>query len=314
MKHKIGIIGCGMLGKELEMFFQLLDNDYYIITPYPHFKYDICDVHTVDKICQENDIIVNCAAYTNVDLAENEKADLCWQVNAFAVSNLAKLCKKYNKKLIHISTDFVYGQNHYPEWELPRNTESSECNPVNNYGKTKLEGENYIINTLDQEQYLILRVSWTFGKFGNNFISKIVKQLLDPKVKKLSAPADQIGRPTSTKTICKIILEYIHNVLPGGIYNVQNDGWFISKLHLAEYIANKLKIYKPIKSIYNIDLLNAGGARRPYNSKLEIIKLEKYLCQEIPNWKQEVNEYLAFLMSIHKPKNILQKLLEKFKK
>lgn len=78
MKHKIGIIGCGMLGKELEMFFQLLDNDYYIVTPYPHFKYDICDPHTVDKICQENDIIINCAAYTNVDLAENKEVDLCW--------------------------------------------------------------------------------------------------------------------------------------------------------------------------------------------------------------------------------------------
>ena len=162
---KIAILGNGQLGSEL--YENIPQKWMKNIFDYPNFN--ICNIDQLHNIVYMHDIIINCVANIHADKIEGEEKLDSYNVNYLAVKNLAILCKKYDKTLIHISSDYVYGSNNYND----NLTETYDCKPINQYGIDKLAGEQAIINE-QLNNYLILRVAWLFGKNGKvNFIEKL---------------------------------------------------------------------------------------------------------------------------------------------
>jgi dTDP-4-dehydrorhamnose reductase len=290
MKTKIAILGAGMLGLYLDKYFEQYDKSKYFIKLYSQDALDITNFPAVESIIQEYDYILNCAAYTNVDKAELEP-ELCYAVNAKAVDNLAKLCNTYNKKLVHISTDFVYGGDKTGVKHKYKIPEFDFTNPINVYGKSKLEGENNILNNM-LDNYLILRVSWTFGITGNNFIKKIAEQLLDKNKTCIEVVNDQVGRPTSIHLIAKVIDSFIQGHISSKIYNLQNSGEPVSKYGLAKFICKTLKSKVKVKPCSSDKF---PGAKRQYNSFLECSKICSEINVDRKTWENAIIEYLAQL-------------------
>lgn len=277
---KISILGNGQLGSEL--YESLIKQNQYQINIFSYPTFNICNIEQLHNIVENCDIIINCIANTNVDKIDHEQKEDSFNVNYLAVKNLAILCKKYNKTLIHISSDYVYGSNNINELL----TEESKCNPINQYGKDKLFGQIAIINQ-KLNNYLILRASWLFGKNGkNNFIQKIKNNLI--KNKEIKMVDDQIGNITSTILIIDIIKKFIKKEIPSGIYNVQNNDQFVSRYIIALYI----KCY--INSNCNVIPCKTSDfilpAKRQLNSKLSTNKIRKYI--DIKPWKETIKEYL----------------------
>lgn len=257
---------------------------------YSHRDIDICNKKELEPIIANSDYIINCAAYTNVDNAEVNQSQ-CINVNALAVEDIAKLCVKYNTHLVHISSDFVYGDVKYKS-TYEELIEEDCVNPINVYGKSKLDGELNILKWMSRN-FLILRVSWTFGITGNNFISKIYQQLYDQNVKQLNVVDDQLGRPTSIKLISYVISQYINGFIKYGFYNLSNSGQLVSKYEIAEFIKQQIKINKKINRVKTSDY--KSPAKRQLNSNLNCLKLDK-LCVIIrPDWKVDVRDYLSEL-------------------
>ena len=290
MKTKIAILGSGMLGAYLDKYFEYYDKSKYFIKMYSQNAVDITDYKAVESVVNEFDYILNCAAYTNVDKAELEP-ELCYAVNADAVLNLAKLCNTYHKKLVHISTDFVYGGDKIDKQHRYKIPEFDFTNPINVYGQSKLHGENNILNNM-LNNYLILRVSWTFGITGNNFIKKISEQLLDKNKTYIEVVDDQIGRPTSIHLIAKVIDSFIQGHISSKIYNLQNSGEPVSKYGLAKFIAKVLKSKVKIKPCSSDKF---PGAKRQYNSYLECSKICTEINVDRKTWEEAIKEYLAQL-------------------
>jgi len=180
------------------------------------------------------DFCVNCAAYTNVEAAEDSE-NLAFQVNAEAVHNLAKLCEKFKTKLIHISTDYVFdGLKNRPYQE------SDKENPINVYGASKFQGETHISSTMDT--YFMLRTSWLYSEFGHNFFNTILKKAagLHP----LNITTEQIGTPTNANDLAKFILHLIQtDSTDYGLYHYSNNGeatWYdFARLILEEKTLTK---------------------------------------------------------------------------
>ena len=198
IKLKLLFLVLGQLGKCV--YEHLSNQKKYDLIIYSHLSVDICNYHSVESVIQDYDVIINCAAFTNVDKAE-EDVETCYAVNYEAVKNMAKLCVKYKRNFIHISSDFVYGgETKYLAKYLPI-FEHDLCAPVNVYGTSKLNAESAILDETLQK-YLILRVSWLFGIHGNNFIKAIAEQILDNKVKKLTVVSDQMRSTNRCKFDC----------------------------------------------------------------------------------------------------------------
>ena len=305
MKY-IAILGAGNLGCYLtNRFINSNNNNYCKVSLFDKTDLDITKENQFYQL-DSYDIIINCAAYTKVDLANTDIVESykCSTVNNYGVYLLARYCKNNNKKLIHISSDFVYGSNDNVEL-----AETIKCTPVNIYGRSKLDGEQYLTKTHDN--YLILRVSWIFGGGGDNFIRKIVKQLQKSSFKKIYVVDDQIGRPTSFNLIFNTIYAYIHELIPNGIYNLQNNGGFISKYELAKFIENKLNYVNRIKPVKtnNKSLI---AAPRQLNSRLNCEKIDKLnIITRLP-WEKEVNEYLNIL-TYNIKETVLQKIIKLYK-
>ena len=281
---KIVIFGAGQLGEYIHA------NCSYPTTLLSHKELDICNKDMVKDIISKYDIIINCAAYTNVDKAETD-VDTCITINGDALEYIAYECYKQHRKLIHISTDFVYGNISYKYLDEAL-YENETLNPINTYGYSKLVGEKNILKWMTNN-FLILRVSWLFGD-KINFVDKIVKNIINPPGR-LVVVDDQVGRPTSTKLVTNVILEYLNGKLPDGIYNLQNSGKLISKYEFAKYIRNYLK--RSVK-IYPIKTDNSGNkfAKRQFNSNLSCKKIDEY-CKSIrSDWEEDVNLYLNKLI------------------
>lgn len=190
----------GQLGSELNE----LSNDYKNFNFFFTDKDDlnIAEYNATKKFLAINNInfIINCAAYTEVDKAESEP-ELANLINHIAVRNLAKLSKEKKIKLIHISTDYVFdGRKEHPY------TESDKPNPQNIYGKTKLDGE-LAMKMINPRNSLIIRTSWLYSKFGNNFVKKMID--LSKTNKQISVVVDQIGSPTNASDLANIILKIL---------------------------------------------------------------------------------------------------------
>lgn len=239
---------------------------------------DICNVSKLNALFDKHrpDFCINTAAYTAVDKAESEP-EAAQKINVDGAANLAQICKDYGTTLIHISTDFVFDGNKKTAY-----TEEDETNPQSVYGMTKRDGETGIIAIL--EQYYILRTSWVYSQFANNFMKTMLRLAQDRD--SLNVVADQQGTPTHAVDLAEAILKIIlSNKKAYGIYNFSNEGetsWYGFAKKIFE--VNNVQIdLKPIPtSAY------PTPARRPAYSVLSKEKIKEVFGIEIKPWDTQV--------------------------
>lgn len=281
---RVAILGAGMLGKYLYNRFKNLNKNLYEINLFSHNELDITNKDEISKIIIKYDYIINCAAYTNVDKAQGSDTELCLDVNGRCLEFIAQQCNINNTKLIHISTDFVYGFIKYKRFNEEL-YETEELNPINIYGMSKKIGEYNIKNNMENN-YLILRVSWLFGPDGNNFITKIAEQLLNTEITELNVVNDQFGKPTSVYLIGDIVFEYLNDIIPDGLYNLQNSGELVSKFQLALFVKEQFDNKKKInaKATFEYD----SPAQRQFNSNFSCKKLDTIRTNKRNTWNEDV--------------------------
>lgn len=227
-------------------------------------------------ISNKIDIIVNCAAYTNVDAAEKNK-DLAFLINSESVKGIAVLSKKLNINLVHISTDYVFdGRNEKPY------KESVKTNPLNLYGESKRLGESYI-EEINPPNTIIIRTSWLYSRFGNNFVKTMLR--LGQSKSSLSVVNDQFGSPTYARDLAKTILNLLHKISNTKVetYHYSNLG-SCSWNEFANEIMSIAKFECIIKSISSGDYKQE--AKRPERSILDIKKIQQeFELDDLRNWK-----------------------------
>ena len=239
---------------------------------------DITNDLAVTSFFQNNNIqyCINCAAYTNVDKAE-QRVELATKINAHAVRNLANACKIYNTTLIQISTDYVFDGNKTTPYK-----EKDKTNPINQYGKSKLLGEKYIKEEL--ENYFIVRTSWLYSEFESNFMKTMIK--LSNNKETLSIVEDQIGTPTYAADLAEVILKLIvSNNNQYGIYHYSNEGlasWYDFAKAIFEERKSNIKLI-PIKTDEY-----PTHAQRPQFSALDKKKIKTNLNITIPHWRDSL--------------------------
>lgn len=226
--------------------------------------------------------VIHCAAYTAVDKAEDEPK-LCQKVNAFGTKFIAEACKEINAKMIYISTDYIFSGLGQQAYETDDKT-----GPLGIYGKTKLEGETYVKSVL--ENYFIVRISWVFGKNGNNFIKTMLRIGKDRK--EVNVVCDQIGSPTYTGDLAKLLCDMVVTD-KYGIYHASNEG-YCSWADLAKEIF-KIVGYSTCVNLIKTEEYPAK-AKRPLNSRLSKKSLDSAGFKRLPEWKDALARYLKEIM------------------
>ena len=222
--------------------------------------------------------MLHAAAYTKVDLAEDEGRALNWQVNVAGTKNIADATKRYGAKLVAVSTDYVFDGLNVGEYR-----ETDPVNPRNAYGRAKLAGELAVIES--GAAAYIVRTSWVFGEFGNNFVYTM--QRLAESHPKLTVVNDQLGRPTWTRTLAEFMLHLIAVEATYGIYHLSNDEtatWF----EFAKEILKDTGVeVEPVTS--------AAFSQKAYRPKHSVMNLEKAKATgfEIPNWREALHKFLC---------------------
>jgi dTDP-4-dehydrorhamnose reductase len=280
--------GKGMLGTDVAAECKSRGMDFEVFD-LPEF--DMTNERQLLSVIHPAHTIVNCAAYTNVEKAETE-TELAFRVNAEAVGLLATSAKKSGAWVLHISTDFVFdgaSSKPYTEKDLPH--------PINAYGRTKLAGERL----LDENHChnCIMRVEWTYGMKGDNFIKKILQKartLASAKPgeagqKDMKIVDDQVGSPTATTEAAKAVCDLIHKK-PTGIYHFASQG-YVSRFDVAQFIAEKLALDVRLTACKTSDFPSA--AARPLNSKFDCSKIRPLLSGPIKLWQVALEEFLKQL-------------------
>ena len=273
----------GQLGNEMRIVSKN-SSDRYIFTDVEDL--DILDKKAVmDCVKREKiDVIVNCAAYTNVDKAEDEPV-FAEKLNATAVEYLAEACKDNDAMLIHISTDYVFGGN---EGNTPR-TETEPANPTGAYGRSKLHGEQAIEKV--GCRHIIIRTAWLYSEFGNNFVKTMRK--LTAERDSLKVVFDQVGTPTYALDLAKAIEAFIERLktangqqpIANGIYHFSNEGvtsWYDFAKEICELSGNKCDIQPCHSDEF------PSKVKRPSYSVLDKTKIKKELNITIPYWKDSL--------------------------
>jgi len=222
--------------------------------------------------------VIHCAAYTAVDKAENEP-DLCMQVNANGTENIARACCEAGAKMLYISTDYVFDGKGEMSYEI-----NAPKAPLSVYGKSKLAGEEAVLRHL--KKYYIVRISWVFGQYGNNFV-KTMLRLAETK-DEINVVGDQIGSPTYTADLSILLCDMIMSE-KYGVYHATNEG-FCSWAELAREIMQINGNACRIKSITTEQY--PTKAVRPKNSRLSKISLDEAGFARLPEWKNALKRYL----------------------
>ena len=270
--------GRGMLGSDLVSACRLQNFD-PIVLDLPEF--DITNADHVQQAVAEAEVIVNCAAYTNVDGAESQ-VELAYEVNAEAVGRLGAFAREAGKWVLHISTDFVFdgcSDKPYIETDHP--------NPINTYGKTKLAGETLLAQS--GCKYCIIRVEWTYGSAGNNFVKKLIQRAKSQET--LKVVDDQIGSPTATIEAAKAICELLRKKSEG-IYHFASAG-YVSRYGMAEFILDKLPMDVNLLPCKTSDF--TSPATRPLNSRFDCSKIKVLLGEPIRHWQAPLEIFLRQL-------------------
>ncbi len=281
---KILITGAnGMLAKEVKEKFSVGNE----VTLTDVAELDITNEKMVYDVITnlKPDLIINCAAYTAVDKAE-ENLELADRINGDGPTNLAKAAKASGSKLVHISTDYVFGG----DLDLSKAyKEDDEKRPVTAYGITKLHGEQGIQNNLDE--YYIFRTAWLYGLGGNNFVKTMTK--LGTERDELSVVSDQHGSPTYAKDLTEIIYQAVNKKIPYGVYNATNEGfttWYDFTKEILDEQGIECNV-KPVTTAEYIEMMKVTQAKRPFNSQMSKDKL-KQAGINVPEWKDGLKRYL----------------------
>lgn len=263
----------------------------------PYVQMDITDKASVEKVLTEvnADAVIHCAAWTAVDLAEDEdKKDKVHAVNAEGTQNIAAVCKKLDSKMVYISTDYVFNG----QGEEPWQPDCKDYQPLNVYGQSKLDGELAVSRTLDK--YFIVRIAWVFGKNGNNFIKTMLK--VGKNHDKLRVVNDQIGTPTYTFDLARLLVDMIETD-KYGYYHATNEGGYISWYDFTkeifrqaveqghtEYGEDRITVDPVTTAEYGV-----SKAARPFNSRLDKKKLVENGFTPLPTWQDALGRYLKEL-------------------
>lgn len=268
--------GVGQLGQCIEKVSR--HRGYESILFLDEIKGNILAVNGLLELFSEEkpDLVINCAAYTAVDKAEDD-FELCEKINKAGAANLAKLCAEYNAKLIHISTDFVF------EGNLPKLlNEEDLAQPINIYGKTKLEGEIEVSKVL--KEHYILRTSWLYSEFANNFVKTMRK--LGREREELGVIADQVGTPTYAMDLAGVIFDIIESDNHAyGTYHYSNEGvtsWYDFARAIFDISEITVKLNPILGSAY------PSKAARPAFSVMDKAKIKKTFKLEIPYWRDSL--------------------------
>ncbi len=275
----------GQLGSEIKELTNNDRNNLYFFTD--RDSLDITDQKTIKSFIATNriDTIINCAAYTAVDKAEEDEANAN-AINHLAVKYLAEIAKEKNIKLIHISTDYVFDGTNYRPY-----VESDPTNPKSVYGATKLAGEK-AMQEANPANSIIIRTSWVYSSFGNNFVKTMLR--LGKERDALGVIFDQVGTPTYAKDLAQTILDIVPQITNEKveIYHYSNEG-VLSWYDFAKEIMYMSKLECHIKPIETKEY--PTPAKRPYYSLLNKAKIKKEFGITIPYWKDSVNACLKAL-------------------
>ncbi len=242
--------------------------------------FDLTDEKSVrDYVLNYNpNVIVHCAAYTAVDKAEDDR-ELCYKVNVDGTRYLAKVAKELDAKFVYFSTDYVF-----PGTGTQMYKEDDQTGPTNQYGITKLKGEEAVKELL--EKYFICRISWVFGENGNNFIKTMLR--LSETRDKLTVVNDQIGSPTYCKDVAKLVCEMIKTE-KYGTYHVTNEG-------LCSWYEFACEIFKQAGRNITVEPVDSTAfpvkAERPKNSRMSKDKLEENGFERLPTWQDALGRFL----------------------
>jgi dTDP-4-dehydrorhamnose reductase len=254
-----------------------------------NYNFFFTDVSELDITIKDNiktfiknnriNVIINCAAYTAVDKAEEDKL-LANRVNHLAIKYLSEVAKEMNIQLIHISTDYVFDGKNYRPYQ-----EDDKTDPQNIYGKTKLDAENVLLH-INPKNSIIIRTSWIYSSFGANFVKTMLR--LGEQKDKLGIIYDQIGTPTYAKDLAKTILEILPKIKNSSveIYHYSNEG-VASWYDFAKEIMQISKIDCKIEPIETSEY--PTPAKRPYYSVLNKAKIKKQFNLNIPFWKDSLD-------------------------
>lgn len=264
------------------------------VTKMPYISLDITDKEAVTRILKETapDVVVHCAAWTAVDLAEDaDKQEMVRKINADGTQYIASACKELDCKMIYLSTDYVFDGQGTTPWK----PDCKDYKPLNVYGQTKLLGEQAVANTL--EKYFIVRIAWVFGQNGKNFIKTMLT--VGKNHDKLTVVNDQIGTPTCTFDLARLLVDMAESE-KYGYYHATNEGGYISwydftkeifrqavALGHTEYDENHVTVFPVTTAEYGM-----SKAARPFNSRLDKSKLVEAGFTPLPDWKDALQRYL----------------------
>lgn len=264
------------------------------VTGMLYIPMDITDKACVDRVLAETapDVVVHCAAWTAVDLAEDEdKTEKVRLVNAVGTQNIALACKRLDCKMVYLSTDYVFDGQGTKPWQ----PDCKDYRPLSVYGKTKLEGELAVADNL--EKYFIVRIAWVFGLNGKNFIKTMLN--LGKTHDTIRVVNDQIGTLTYTYDLARLLVDMIETD-KYGYYHATNEGGYVSWYEItkeifaqaaalghAEYAPEKVSVIPVTTAEYG-----ASKAKRPFNSRLDKSKLVQNGFTPLPDWKDALGRYL----------------------
>lgn len=273
------------------------------VTKAPYVSLDITDVAAVDKVISEvnPDVIVHCAAWTAVDMAEDDdKVAAVRKVNVDGTQNIANVAKKLDVPMVYLSTDYVFDGQGTTPWE----PDFKGYKPLNVYGETKLGGEEAVANTLDK--YFIVRIAWVFGVNGSNFIKTMLK--VGSNHDEVKVVSDQVGTPTYTFDLARLLIDmietdkygYYHATnaeLPASEGDYDENGtktgyisWYDFTKEIYRQAGYKTKVTPVTTEEYGL-----SKAVRPFNSRLDKSKLEEKGFKPLPTWPDAISRYLDIL-------------------
>ena len=255
------------------------------VTKMDYVQMDITNSEEVNETIKKvnPDVVVHCAAWTAVDLAEeSENKEKVMAINVGGTENIARVCKELDCKMVYISTDYVFDGYGTRPWE----EDCKDYAPLNVYGESKLMGEKVV--SLNLEKYFIVRIAWVFGVNGNNFIKTMLN--VGKKFDTLKVVNDQIGTPTYTYDLSRLLVDMIETD-KYGYYHATNEGGYISWYDFACEIFKQAG-YKTKVNPVTTEEYGVSKARRPFNSRLNKTKLVDNGFTPLPDWKDALSRYL----------------------
>lgn len=255
------------------------------VTTMPYVQMDITDSDAVKRVILDiaPDAVIHCAAWTAVDLAEDEdKVDKVRAINATGTQNIADVCKALDCKMTYISTDYVFDGQGTEPWK----PDCKDYAPLNVYGQTKLEGELAVANTLDK--YFIVRIAWVFGLNGKNFIKTMLN--VGKSHDTVRVVCDQIGTPTYTYDLARLLVD-MNETEKYGYYHATNEGGYISWYDFTVEIYKQAGMDTTVIPVTTKEY-GLSKAARPFNSRLDKSKLVEAGFTPLPTWQDALGRYL----------------------